>query len=133
MIARIDNPGIAQPEFEEIIGAVVVTFRVLVAETAGVSVGSKAGARVESKVESKVGAVADLPSRVSATLRLEPASKAQIAAAVGKKRIDGQLHAAVREVLARGLVVSTLPDKPNSRLQEYRLTAEGRNALTARP
>ena len=99
--------------------------------------GSKAGARVESKVgskvETKVGSVADLPSRVLATLRLEPASKAQFAAAVGKKRIDGQLHAAVREVLARGLVVSTLPDKPNSRLRKYKLTADGRNALTARP
>ena len=125
MIARIDNPGIAQPKFEEITGAAVVTFRVLVGETAE--------ARVESKVESKVGSVADLPNRVLAALRLEPLSKAQIAVAVGKKRIDGQLHAAVRDVLARGLIVSTLPDKPISRLQKHRLTADGRNALTARP
>lgn len=131
------DAGIAQPKFEEITGAAVVTFRVLVGETAGVVVGSKAGSRVESKVESrvesKVGSAADLSSRVLAALRLEPLSKAQIAVAVGKKRIDGQLHAAVRDVLARGLVVSTIPDKPNSRLQKYRLTAGGRNALTACP
>lgn len=47
-VARIDNPGIAQPKFEEITGAAVVTFRALVGETAGVAVGSKVGARVES-------------------------------------------------------------------------------------
>ena len=43
------DAGIAQPKFEEIMGAALVTFRVLVGETAGVAAGSKAGSRVESK------------------------------------------------------------------------------------
>ena len=56
MIARIDNPGIAQPKFEEITGAAVVTFRVLVGETAGVSVGleGRGEGRVEGRVKGRV-------------------------------------------------------------------------------
>ena len=98
-----------------------MTFRVHVGETAG--------PEVESGVRSKVESAGDLRSRVLAALQPGPLSKAQVAKAVGKKKIDGQLHAAVRDVVAQGLVEYTISGKPNSRLQKYRLTQAGARAL----
>jgi ATP-dependent DNA helicase RecG len=43
--------------------------------------------------------------------------------------VTGQLNRAVAALLERGLVEMTVPDKPNSRLQKYRLTAAGRAAV----
>lgn len=116
VIAMCRAAGLSPPAFEEITGAAVVTFTVNVLGP---------GREVGSKVESKVESVGDLRSRVLAALQPGPLSKAQIAKAVGKKKIDGQLHAAVRDVVAQELVEYTIPDKPNSRLQKYRLTGTG--------
>jgi len=45
--------------------------------------------------------------------------------AIGRKKADGQLHQAVNALVAGGFVERTIPGKPNSRLQEYRLTEKG--------
>ena len=67
--------------------------------------------------------------RILAGLRSGDRSKSEIAANIGLAAITGQLNRAVGSMLSRGFVKMTLPDKPNSRLQKYRPTAAGRDAL----
>jgi len=50
-----------------------------------------------------------------------PLSRAQIAKSIGHKRISGAVNRLIRSLIQSGKIVRTLPDKPNSRLQKYRL------------
>jgi len=57
--------------------------------------------------------------------------KKALSTALGQRAISGQLNAALRQLLRSGLVELTLPDKPNSRLQQYRLTEAGKTLLAS--
>ena len=46
----------------------------------------------------------------------------ELVAALGLKSKTGSLKRAVSELLASGIIEYILSDKPNSRLQKYRLT-----------
>jgi hypothetical protein len=61
-----------------------------------------------------------------------PLSKSEIAAAIGQQTASGKLHERIRQMLTNHLIERTIPNKPNSRLQKYRLTAQGR-AWLAQP
>ena len=71
-----------------------------------------------------------LEIRVLRHLTASPLSKAELSARLGQKEISGQLNKVIRVLLGDQTIEYTLPDKPNSRLQKYRLTAKG-NALLA--
>ena len=49
----------------------------------------------------------------------------ELVIALGLKSKTGSLKRVVNELLASGLIEYTLPDKPISRLQKYRLTHMG--------
>ncbi len=53
-----------------------------------------------------------------------PFSKSEIAKKLGQKKISGQLNKVIRQLKADGVIEYTIPDKPNSRLQKYRLRKE---------
>jgi ATP-dependent DNA helicase RecG len=129
VIEMCKKHGAAPPTFEEMQGFLIVTFKAQLVAGGMARVGSQ----VESKVESRVESVGGLEDRIAAVVKLGPLSKSEIAIAVGKQKVDGQLHSAVRQMLQKGLIEYTLPDKANSRLQKYRLTEKGRQVLSERP
>jgi ATP-dependent DNA helicase RecG len=129
--------GIARPEFEEITGAAVVTFRVRVGETAGTEVGSKVesgvGSQPGSRPESSTSPVPvqyqSLEGRILASLRRGALPISIISKQLGQERVSGQLKVVLKVLLTNALIEFTVPDKPNSRMQKYRLTEKGQKAL----
>ena len=58
-----------------------------------------------------------------------PMQKSELSKSLGQKRISGQLNKVVQHLLIDEMIEYTLPDKPTSRLQKYRLTEKGRTEL----
>ena len=58
-----------------------------------------------------------------------PRSSAEIAAALGHKSLSGNVRRTLTALRKAGLLEYTIPDKPHSRLQKYRLTRKGKQAL----
>jgi ATP-dependent DNA helicase RecG len=56
-------------------------------------------------------------------------SKKDISAKLGQKEVSGQLNKIMRDLLFEAMIEFTIPDKPNSRLQKYRLTQAGHSQL----
>ncbi len=78
------------------------------------------GAQVEAQVEAQVD------KNILAACDAGPLSSAQIASAMGHKHLSGNLRKALPRLREAGLLEYIIPDKPNSRLQKYRLTKKGR-------
>jgi ATP-dependent DNA helicase RecG len=119
VIAACKRHGAAPPIFEERQGFLIVTFRAMLA--GGTEPGS-AGAR--SGAQS--GAQSD---RILSSLSEGELSARAIAEAIGVRGKSGALKRTLSEMLSRGLIEYALPEKPTSRLQRYRLTPSGREAL----
>jgi ATP-dependent DNA helicase RecG len=48
-------------------------------------------------------------------------SKSEIADKIGLKSVTGHLNRTIRTMLREGFLEYTIPEKPNSRLQKYKL------------
>ena len=55
--------------------------------------------------------------------------KSELSRNLGQRVVSGPLNAVVRRLLNEQMIEYTLPEKPNSRLQKYRLTDKGRSEL----
>jgi ATP-dependent DNA helicase RecG len=62
-------------------------------------------------------------------LESEPLSANKLANRLRLKSKTGAFKRSIKELVDGGLVEYTIPDKPNSRLQKYRLTKKGRSLL----
>lgn len=67
-----------------------------------------------------------LATRILESLNASPLSKAELARALGHSSISSKLNLRVNQLLDLAFLERTIPEKPNSRLQKYRLTDKGR-------
>ena len=82
--------------------------------------------RPESQPESRPES---LRARVIRQLADGPMSKANLSRSLGQKKISGQLNKVIRLLVVDGSIEYTIPEKPQSRLQKYRLMDRGRVAV----
>jgi len=107
--------GLKPPEFRLENGFFILTIR-----------RKKAAKQPESRLESQPELLED---RVRHLLKNAPLSKSGISSHLGQKEISGQLNKVIRELLKEKHIELTIPAKPNSRLQKYRLTKKGKEYL----
>ena len=106
------------------------------------------GAKPESQPESQVaqpewmqpestrpaqpesGQPESLSAKLLVLLAERALAKAELSQGLGQKQVSGQLNKVVRQLVTDRMIEYTLPDRPHSRLQRYRLTAKGRAAMT---
>ncbi len=116
------------PEWKEHADSVYVTFKP--AEWF-----EKQRAQPESQPESGTSAAPvqyqSLSTRILGVLDGGPQPISELSSRLGQKRVSGQLKVVLGQMLRDGSVEFTIPDKPQSRLQRYRLTEKGRAWLAA--
>lgn len=88
---------------------------------------SEGQARLESRLESQLES--KLASQLMVFLAKGELGKAEMARQLGHQTVPGELHKQIRRLVELGVIAMTLPDKPSSRLQKYRLTEQGRKLL----
>ena len=113
MIRRCREAGLPEPTF-----AIADGFVITIQRKNGQTLAGQPESWPELQPQS-------LEARVLSLLVDGPLSKSELSNRLGHKEISGQLNKIVRLLLAERNVEMTIPDKPNSRLQQYQLTAAG--------
>ena len=117
--------GVAEPVIDVSNHWVITTFP-RPAERVRDQVGTKPESRPESRPESQPES---LEQRVLSLLRQAPMAKSAISTGLGQNTVSGQLNKMIRSLVNGELIEYTIPEKPNSRLQKYRLTENGKSRL----
>jgi ATP-dependent DNA helicase RecG len=94
----------------------------------GEQVTEQVEAPVEALVEAPV-ALTDTDQKILSALAAQPLGRSPLLSALGYSQPTGNYKAAMTKLQQARLIEPTIPDKPNSRLQQYRLTAKGKALL----
>lgn len=122
--------GLLEPIIEEIGMRVrfTVFLKDLLAPTSAQSRKSPSDSSKEKRQESGVesGVESAMALQVMDLLHDAELSKSEIARALGKEKPTRYLNDLMKRLLKNGHVAYTIPEKPNSRLQKYRITEQGK-------
>jgi len=110
--------GHPEPTFDEVAGSVVVTFRPASGNIAVPKVTGEVTPEVAPQVTPEVGRL--LPVCV------QPQTRKELQRSLHLSDEKSFRRTCLVPALQAGLIEMTLPEKPNSRFQKYRLTAKGR-------
>ena len=125
MIRRCREAGLPEPDFAVTDGFQIVVRRVpAMPEPPSSPPESRPESQPESQPES-------LEVRVMTLLEAGAKSKSELSRALGQQEISGQLNKVVRLLLDDQTIEHTVPERPQSRLQKYRLSTKGKAALEA--
>ena len=115
MIRQCRDANLSEPEFTDSSGFKTTIWR------------AKPSERIEVQPESLPG---DLRSKVLNLLIGGSLSKSELSEKLGYKELPGQLNKVFRDLLTDLMIEYTLPEKPRSPYQKYRLTDKGRTEFT---
>jgi len=129
MIERCRKAGLPEPEFTLTDGFIVTLRRK--PELAFALVGGQVAGQATPPLTPPVTPPVAPPVEVLARLLKQAGElgNAEIRTRLGLKDRTHLRERYVAPALAEGIIEPTIPDKPNSRLQKYRLTAKGRTWL----
>jgi len=113
MIDWCHENGNPPPEWEVRSGSVVLTFKPLPDAMV-----KQLEPQLESQLELQQGSLRD---KVIYLLSKDILSKSEISAKLGQKGTSGQLNKVIKELLEAGYIAYTIPEKPSSGRQQYKL------------
>ncbi|NJM00334.1 MAG: transcriptional regulator [Synechococcaceae cyanobacterium SM2_3_2] len=87
--------------------------------------------QAEDHVEDHVD-LTQTESQILTLLRSEPTSRKQVADVLGYEGRSGNMLKAIERLMSLGLIEWTIPDKPRSRNQKLRITANGQQLIEHR-
>ncbi|MBF0531998.1 MAG: DUF4062 domain-containing protein [Candidatus Omnitrophica bacterium] len=129
MIASCRKAGIPEPEFEQRDGQFVLTIRCKTARRSGTPIRSTTQVEApEAPVEAPV-VLAETEKKIIVSLQNQDLARNELLRVLGCSQPTGNFKKAIVRLLQQALIKRTIVDKPNSRLQKYRLTKKGKDIL----